>query len=97
VLVHYSIPKSVLHLLTGSLGGALGVSHQIGGALGAGLAAVARRSFVSGLDLAVSVGAIVVGTAALVVLLLLPNRAAKHHGNDAHQVVAAGNAGPVPS
>ena len=97
VLVHYSIPKSVLHLLTGSLGGALGVSHQIGGAFGAGLAAVARRSFVSGLNLAVTVGAIVVGTAALVILLLLPNRAAKHHGNDAHEVVAAGNAGPVPS
>jgi hypothetical protein len=70
------MPPSVLHLITGSLGGALAVSPKIGGSLGTELAAFARQSFVSGLDLAVTVAAIVVGGAGLVVLIVLPNRAA---------------------
>jgi len=74
VLHHYAMPQSIFHLITGSLGGALTVAHQLGGPLGTGLAAVAREAFVSGLDLAVTVGAIVVGAAALVVLGVLPNR-----------------------
>jgi EmrB/QacA subfamily drug resistance transporter len=73
-LAHYAIPTSVRELITGSLGGALAVGQHIGGHLGAGLADVARRAFVSGMDLAVIVGAIVVGVAALVALALLPNR-----------------------
>jgi len=75
VLSHYPVPRSILHLITGSLGGALTVAHQVGGGLGAGLAGLARQSFISGFDLAVTVGAIVVGAAALVVLVVLPNRA----------------------
>jgi len=43
-----------------ALGGALAVSQKIGGVLGPELATFARRSFVSGLDLAVTVGAVVV-------------------------------------
>ena len=78
VLAHYKMPASILHLITGSLGGALAVSQKIGGVLGPELANFARRSFVSGLDLAVSVGAVVVGTAGLVVLVVLPNRSAQH-------------------
>jgi len=78
VLAHYKMPASILHLITGSLGGALAVSQKIGGVLGLELANFARRSFVSGLDLAVSVGAVVVGTAGLVVLVVLPNRSAQH-------------------
>jgi len=78
VLAHYKMPASILHLITGSLGGALAVSQKIGGVLGPELANFARRSFVSGLDLAVSVGAAVVGTAGLVVLVVLPNRSAQH-------------------
>jgi EmrB/QacA subfamily drug resistance transporter len=76
VLAHHPMPPSVLHLITGSLGGALAVSPKIGGSLGTELAAFARQSFVSGLDLAVTVAAIVVGGAGLVVLIVLPNRAA---------------------
>jgi EmrB/QacA subfamily drug resistance transporter len=76
VLAHHPMPPSVLHLITGSLGGALAVSQKIGGSLGTELAAFARQSFVSGLDLAVTVAAIVVGGAGLVVLIVLPNRAA---------------------
>jgi len=78
VLAHYKMPASILHLITSSLGGALAVSQKIGGVLGPELANFARRSFVSGLDLAVSVGAVVVGTAGLVVLVVLPNRSAQH-------------------
>lgn len=78
MLAHRSLPVSVLHTITGSLGGALAVSEKIGGGLGAELAAFARRSFVSGLDLSVTVAAIVVGCAALLVLAVLPNRAVSH-------------------
>ncbi len=78
VLAHYKMSASILHLITGSLGGALAVSQKIGGVLGPELANFARRSFVSGLDLAVSVAAVVVGTAGLVVLAVLPNRSAQH-------------------
>ena len=77
VLAHYKMPSSILHLITGSLGGALAVGHQIGGVLGAELTNFARQSFVSGLDLAVTVGAVVVGTAGLVVLFVLPNRSSQ--------------------
>jgi len=76
VLSHYTIPKPILSLITGSLGGALGVAEHVGGALGAALAEFARRSFVSGMDLAVTVGAVVVGVAAVVVVIVLPNRSA---------------------
>lgn len=75
-LAHYAIPGSVRDLITGSLGGALAVAEHIGGRLGAELAAVARHAFVGGMNLAVTVAAVVVGVAALVVLALLPNRGA---------------------
>ena len=77
VLAHYKMPTPILHLITGSLGGALSVSQKIGGALGSGLASLARQSFISGLDLSVTVGAVVVGAAGLVVLAVLPNKSAQ--------------------
>jgi len=78
ILSHYTIPKAILSLINGSLGGALGVAQQVGGPLGAGLAAVGRESFVSGMNLAMTVGAIVVAGAAIVVLGVLPNHGASH-------------------
>jgi len=81
VLAHHPMPASILHLIMGSLGGALAVSHAIGGVLGGELASFARRSFVSGLDLAVTVAAIVVGGAGIVVLMVLPNRGAQRREN----------------
>jgi len=75
-LAHQVIPSSVRDLITGSLGGALGVAEHVGGRLGAELADAGRHAFVSGMDLAVTVGAVVVGVAALVVFALLPNRGA---------------------
>jgi EmrB/QacA subfamily drug resistance transporter len=75
-LARQVIPSSVRDLITGSLGGALGVAEHVGGRLGAELADAGRHAFVSGMDLAVTVGAVVVGVAALVVFALLPNRGA---------------------
>ena len=89
VLAHYKMPTSVLHLITGSLGGALAVSQRIGGVLGPELASFARRSFVSGMDLAVIVAAFVVGTAGVVVLVVLPNRGAPPSPGAARESAAA--------
>ena len=74
LLVHNAVPSSVRDLILGSLGGALAVADHVGGRLGAELAAVARHGFVSGLDLAVTIGAVVVGISAVVVAVFLPNR-----------------------
>ncbi|HVC26278.1 MAG TPA: MFS transporter [Acidimicrobiales bacterium] len=75
VLASQAVPASVHHLVLGSLGGAIAVSHEVGGTLGAALAKVARSAFVSGLDLASTVGAAAAGAGALVVLAVLPGRA----------------------
>lgn len=75
VLHQYRVPASILQLITGSLGGALEVAAHVGGHTGAELALLAREAFISGSDLAVAVGAVAVGGAALLVLALLPNRA----------------------
>jgi EmrB/QacA subfamily drug resistance transporter len=77
-LAHYKIPGSILGLITGSLGGALEVASHIGGSLGAELASGGRLAFVSGMDLALSVGAVVVTAGAVIVLAVLPNRATTH-------------------
>lgn len=75
VLTHGVLPPAATHLVTGSLGGALVVAGQVGGLLGHALAATARLAFLSGMDLALTVGAVMVGVSSLIVLVLLPNRA----------------------
>ncbi len=67
-------PAAVQGIIKSSIGGALAVAHQAPVSEGVALAALARRSFVSGMDLALVIGAGVVGVAAVVVLLVLPNR-----------------------
>ena len=68
------VPVNVQKLIEGSLGGALGVAQRAPSKLGDLLAAVARQAFISGMDLALIISAVAVGVAALVVLVLLPNR-----------------------
>ncbi len=80
LVAHRGIPASVITLITGSLGGSLAVAHQVGGHLGAALANAARAAFVSGMDLALKVGAGAVSAAALVTLAALPNRGAGPEG-----------------
>jgi EmrB/QacA subfamily drug resistance transporter len=74
-LAHQPVPASVLHVINGSLGGALEVAQHVGGAHGTALAEAARRSFMSGMDLAMTVGAVAVAAGAMVVLAVLPSRA----------------------
>ena len=88
VLAHYRMPASTLHLITGSLGGALVVGQKIGGVLGNELISFARQSFVSGIDLAVTVAAVVVGVAALAVLAVLPNHGAEHPQGVSRELMA---------
>jgi hypothetical protein len=75
LLRHVAIPSSVLRTTVGSLGGALGLAHHVGGVLGAHLAASARRSFINGMVFAVSVGAVIAAVASVVVAVFLPARA----------------------
>lgn len=72
MLAHFPMPEAILDQINGSLGGALAVAHHLGPPLSAELTQLARRSFVSGMDLAVIVGAIVLGIAALAILTTLP-------------------------
>ncbi len=73
-LAHQHVPTSVLNVINGSLGGALEVAQHVGGAGGTALAEVARRSFLGGMDLAMTVGAVAVAAGAMVVLAVLPSR-----------------------
>ena len=68
------VPANVQKVIEGSLGGALGVAQRAPTKLGDLLAAAARQAFISGMDLALIISAVAVGVAALVVLVLLPNR-----------------------
>jgi hypothetical protein len=75
LLAHEPIPGPIRELILGSLGGAQAVAARIGGSSGIELARAARQAFVSGMDLGLLVGSVVVAVAAFVVLVVLPNRA----------------------
>jgi EmrB/QacA subfamily drug resistance transporter len=68
------VPANVQKVIEGSLGGALEVAQRAPTKLGDLLAAAARQAFISGMDLALTIAAIAVGVAAVLVLVLLPNR-----------------------
>ncbi|HLN44071.1 MAG TPA: MFS transporter [Acidimicrobiales bacterium] len=82
LLAHQPVPGGIRHLILGSLGGALAVAQHVGGSLGTELADAARQSFVSGMDLGLVVGSVMVGVASLVVLALLPNRASGYRSEN---------------
>ena len=71
---HHALPPAIHDAILGSLGGALQVAAHIPGPTGAALAAAARQSFISGMDLGLLIAAIVVAAAACIVLLALPQR-----------------------
>ena len=68
------VPANIQKVIEGSLGGALDIAQRAPTKLGDLLAVAARQAFISGMDLALIVSAVAVGVAALVVLVLLPNR-----------------------
>jgi DHA2 family multidrug resistance protein-like MFS transporter len=76
LIAGHHVPASVAHIVTGSLGGALGVAQHLPGRSGTALATGAKTAFVSGMDLSLIIGAAVVAVACVVVLVLLPNRSA---------------------
>jgi EmrB/QacA subfamily drug resistance transporter len=75
LLAHQVVPAYVRQLILGSLGGAQAVAAHVGGPSGIALAAAARSAFVSGMDLGLLTGSLVVAVAAFVVLVSLPSRA----------------------
>ena len=79
----YQIPRTVASTIEGSLGGALAVAQRVGGSLGADLGQLAKVSFVSGMDLAITVGSVVVGAAAVTVVAMLPSKAASESAEEA--------------
>ncbi len=74
VLAPHHVPTDVLHTITGSLGGALGVAAVVGGSTGERLADVARSAFMSGMHVSLAVGAVAAAVAGLIVLVALPSR-----------------------
>ena len=73
VVARAGVPASIEKLIQSSLGAALAVAHHAPKREGAALASLARSAFVSGMDLALIIATVVVGVAAVLVLLLLPN------------------------
>jgi hypothetical protein len=74
LLAHLPIPAGIKELVLGSLGGALAVAQQAPGGTGAIVAEAARHAFISGMDLGLVIASAIVGIAAAVILIALPNR-----------------------
>jgi EmrB/QacA subfamily drug resistance transporter len=76
-IAHTAVPASAKGLIDSSLGAALAVAQRAPVHLGDELAALARRSFVSSMDVAMLIATAVVSVAGLLVLVLLPNKGAE--------------------
>jgi EmrB/QacA subfamily drug resistance transporter len=88
-IAHAGAPAAVQRIIGSSLGAALAVAQRAPRSEGVPLARVARLSFVSGMDLALVVAAVVVGAAAIVVLALLPNRGSTNGGEPQDSTIGA--------
>jgi len=69
------LPDSARHAAEGSLAGALGVAHQIGGAQGAAIVDAAKSAWADGLHLSMGIGAVIVLLAAIISARYLPGKA----------------------
>jgi len=74
-LVGRRVPASVAQTIFGSLGAAMAVAAHVGGSTGDQLARAARTAFMSGNEVALTVGATVALAAALLVFIALPSKA----------------------
>ena len=81
-LVPFHVPAAVEQTILGSVGGALAVAKQVGGASGVLLAHAARSAFISGTDLGLLVAAIVALGGALLAFVALPARPAPAPGTE---------------
>jgi len=68
------LPAAVSQTMLGSLGGALGVANNLGGASGTLLAHVARAAFMSGSEISLAVGAVVAFVGVVLVLAAFPSK-----------------------
>jgi len=71
-LAGHHVPKVAVQTILGSLGGALAVARLAGGALGAGLAHLARVGFAIGSHRSLLVAGVVTGAGAILVLAAFP-------------------------
>jgi EmrB/QacA subfamily drug resistance transporter len=92
-LAPYHVPQAVQETIRGSLGGALGVAKQIGGATGELLTRFAHAAFVNAMDLGLFAAAFVALAGALFALLALPSGAAPDEDT---QAAAPPTHGAVP-
>jgi len=82
LLTGHAIPPAARSAILGSIGGAQTVAHAVGGTLGAALSGAASRSFISGMDAALRVGAAVVAASAILAAVALPSRRRGPSGED---------------
>jgi EmrB/QacA subfamily drug resistance transporter len=75
-LARVPAPHAIESTITGSIGGALGVADQVGGVMGRLLTQAARSAFISGADLGVFTGAMVVLAGCVLALITVPKRPA---------------------
>jgi EmrB/QacA subfamily drug resistance transporter len=75
------LPAAASEIATSSLGGALAVAQEIGGPAGSSLALAARSSFVDASGLSLTIGAVVVAAASIMVWVFFPAGEVAHgHG-----------------
>jgi EmrB/QacA subfamily drug resistance transporter len=91
------VAPSIAHTVEASLGAALVVAKKIGGVSGHALAAGARTSFVSGVNLADLIGFGVAVLGMVVALVFLPSRARPLEAVEADRATTGGEARPSSS
>jgi len=101
VLAGRHLPAAATHAILSSLGGALTVAGQAGGATGTLLAETARAAFMSGNQAALAAGAAVALGGAVLVLARLPSQPARicpgsDHGDVRRREIVAGAQHGVP-
>lgn len=85
VLAGHAIPATIRQEILGSLGGALGAAHHIGGTAGALLSQAARTAFIAGMDDGLQVCAAVAAGGVVIALVVLPLRPAPAPPRDVEQ------------
>jgi Major Facilitator Superfamily len=72
--VAHALPAAAQHTILGSLGAALAAAGRLGGPIGRALEDAARAAFMSGMGLALEIGACVVLVGVVIALVVLPSR-----------------------
>jgi hypothetical protein len=90
VVARAGVPASVQKLIESSVGAALAVAQRAPAKQGEALSLLARQAFVSGMDLALVVATAVVGAAAILVLVFLPNQGSRVSDGEGAEAISAG-------